>query len=65
MHQVSEFPVANINDIIASKKASGREKDLTDLPLLEDFRDEFEKLNRRELKSAQEIALEKINKNEE
>src|SRR5665213_33549 len=37
------FPVANLRDIIASKKASGRMKDRVDLHLLELFRDEYEK----------------------
>ena len=36
------FPVANLRDIIASKKASGRIKDRLDLHLLELFRIEFE-----------------------
>ncbi len=36
------FPVANLRDIIASKKASGRMKDKLDLHLLELFRVEFE-----------------------
>jgi hypothetical protein len=36
------FPVANVRDIIASKKASGRMKDRLDLHLLELFRIEFE-----------------------
>lgn len=57
---IEGFPVANIRDIIASKKASGREKDLLDLPLLEDFREEFEKSRRGEPKTAYEIALEKL-----
>ncbi len=56
---IDEFPIANIRDIIASKKASGREKDLNDLPLLEDFQEEFEKKMRGEPKTALEIALEK------
>lgn len=56
---VDGFPVANIRDIIASKRASGREKDLNDLPLLEDFREEYEKSLRREPRSAVEIALER------
>jgi hypothetical protein len=43
MTVIDGFPIANIRDIIASKKASGREKDLLDLPLLEDFRQVFEK----------------------
>lgn len=58
-HIVDGLPVANIRDIIASKKAAGREKDLVDLPLLEDFRDEFERSQRTEPRSAVEIALEK------
>lgn len=57
---VENFPVANIRDIIASKKASGREKDLLDLPLLEDFREEYEKKMRDEPKTALEIAMEKL-----
>lgn len=39
------FPVANLRDIIASKKASGRMKDRLDLHLLELFRLEFESRN--------------------
>ena len=61
MHLIDGFPVANIRDIIASKRASGREKDLVDLPLLEDFRDEFEKTLRGELKSSVDIAISKTN----
>lgn len=60
MQIVDNFPIANIRDIIASKKASGREKDLLDLPLLEDFRIEFEKSLRGEPKTALEIALNRI-----
>ena len=60
--QLQQFPVANIRDIIAGKKASGREKDLNDLPLLEDFQEEFEKKMRGEPKTAYEIALEKLDK---
>jgi len=37
------FRVANLRDIIASKRASGRQKDRIELPLLESFRSEFEK----------------------
>lgn len=59
---VENFPVANLLDIIASKKASNREKDLNDLPLLEDFRQEFERRNINEPRTAFEIALEKIDK---
>lgn len=36
------FPVANLRDIIASKKASNRKKDQLDLELLELFQQEFE-----------------------
>ena len=61
---VDGFPVANIRDIIASKKASGREKDLNDLPLLEDFQEEYEKKMRGTLKSALQIAMEKLAKPE-
>ena len=60
-HLIDGLPVANIRDIIASKKAAGREKDLVDLPLLEDFRIEFEKSLRGEPKSAIEIALDRLN----
>ncbi len=65
MIMIDEFPIANIRDIIASKKASGREKDLNDLPLLEDFRIEFENSLRKEPKTALEIALEKLDKNKD
>ncbi len=58
-HVVDGFPVANIRDIIASKRESGREKDMVDLPLLEDFREEFEKSLKGELRSAVEIALDR------
>jgi hypothetical protein len=61
---IEGFPVANIRDIIASKKASGREKDLNDLPLLEDFREEFEKKMRGEPKTSLEIAMEKLKSRE-
>ena len=53
---VEGFQVANLRDIIASKRASGREKDMIDLPLLERFREEYEKQNRSPLKSAADIA---------
>lgn len=36
------FPVVNLRDIIASKRASGRMKDKLDLHLLELFRLEYE-----------------------
>ena len=59
-HLIDGLPVANIRDIIASKKAANREKDLVDLPLLEDFLQEFEKTPRGEPKTAVEIALERL-----
>lgn len=37
------FPVADIRDIIASKKAAGRPRDLRDMDLLEAFRQERER----------------------
>lgn len=50
------FHIANLRDIIASKKASGRKKDQLDLPLLESFRAEYEKRHSPPLHSAGEIA---------
>ena len=55
-----DFHIANLQDIIASKRAAGREKDLLDLPLLEDFRIEYESSKRKEPRTAVEIALEKV-----
>lgn len=37
------FPVASLDDIIASKRAAGRVKDLSDLQRLEQFRAEYER----------------------
>jgi len=53
------FPVANLRDIIASKKASGRTKDMNELPLLESFREEYEKLHAPPLRSAVEIVADR------
>ena len=50
------FPVASLRDIIASKRASNRAKDLIDLELLEDFRREYERLHA----PAVETALDKV-----
>ena len=50
------FRVANLRDIIASKRASGRQRDLVDLPLLESFRAEYEKRHAPPLRSAADIA---------
>jgi hypothetical protein len=49
------FRVANLRDIIASKRASGRQKDQVDLPLLESFRLEYEKRHSPPLRSAADI----------
>lgn len=35
------FPVASLDDIIASKRATGREKDMADIRRLEQFRGEY------------------------
>ena len=40
---IEGFPLTSIDDIIASKRAAGRERDLADLPLLEAFRTELRK----------------------
>lgn len=42
---VEGFRIANLRDIIASKRATGREKDLLDLEYLERFREEYERLH--------------------
>ena len=36
-----KFPVASLEDIIASKRATGRQKDQSDLARLEQFRSEY------------------------
>jgi hypothetical protein len=36
-----KFPIASLDDIIASKRATGREKDVADIRRLEQFRDEY------------------------
>ena len=51
------FRVANLRDIIASKQASGRQKDLIELPLLESFRLEYDKLHAPTLRTAAEISV--------
>jgi hypothetical protein len=52
------FRVANLRDIIASKRASGRQKDLIELALLESFRVEYEKRHAPALRTAAEISRE-------
>lgn len=51
------YRIANLRDIIASKRASGRQKDKLDLPLLESFRLEYEKRQSPPLRSATDIAF--------
>ena len=53
------FQIASLHDIIASKRASGRKKDEIELPLLENFRVEYEKLHAPPLCSAGDIAAKK------
>jgi hypothetical protein len=39
--EAGRFPVASLDDIIASKRATGREKDMSDIRRLEQFRSEY------------------------
>jgi hypothetical protein len=57
--RVEKFRIANLRDIIQSKRASNRQKDLLDLELLEAFREEYERRNAPPLRSAAEIAQKK------
>ena len=50
------FCVANVRDIIASKQASGRQKDVLELPLLRAFQEEYEKRHPSPLRSAADVA---------
>ena len=50
---------AILRDIIASKRASNREKDLADLLLLEEFRSEYEKRHAAPAETAAQKALRK------
>ena len=43
MDMTSGFPVANISDIIESKRAAKRPRDAVELPLLQAFREMYEK----------------------
>jgi hypothetical protein len=58
------FHIANLRDIIASKRASGRKKDEIELPLLESFRVEYEKRHAPPLRSASDAALQTSRGNE-
>ncbi len=59
---VGNFHVANLRDIIASKRASGRQRDQVDLPLLDSFRIEYERMNAPQLRSAADIARGNLSK---
>ena len=52
-----------LGNIIVSKGASGRQKDLVDLPLLESFLAEYEKRHAPPLRSATDIAGAQSSKN--
>ena len=54
---IDGFHIANLRDIISSKRASGRQKDMIDLELLERFRQEYEKQNAPPLRTAKDIAV--------
>ena len=54
------FPIANLRDIIASKKASNRRKDLVDMELLEEFAREYATANAKPLSSAYDQAMKRI-----
>ena len=56
---VGLFHVANLRDIIASKRASARQKDMIELPLLESFCVEYERRNAVPLRTAADIAAQK------
>jgi hypothetical protein len=59
---VGIFRVASLRDIIASKRASGRQKDMNELPLLESFRTEYDKRQATPLRSAADLAHKRDNK---
>jgi len=46
MDMSSGFPVLNIKDIIASKRAAGRPRDAVEIPLLEAFQEVYESRSR-------------------
>ncbi len=46
MDMSSGFPILNIRDIIASKRSAGRARDAVELPLLEAFREVYEKVSK-------------------
>ena len=58
------YPVVSLRDIIASKRASHRAKDLVDIDLLEHFRREFEKRHSPPAESAVRKALQRTRRNQ-
>lgn len=52
-----KFPVASLQDIIASKKASNRRKDLVELELLEEFAKEYALMRPQPLASSLDRAM--------
>ena len=54
------FPIASLRDIIASKKASNRRKDLVDLDLLEEFAREYAATISKPSSSSFEQAMKRI-----
>jgi hypothetical protein len=44
--RVENFPVMSLADIIASKRAAGRRRDLAELDMLEEFRKAYEESKR-------------------
>jgi hypothetical protein len=53
------FPVASLQDIIASKRAAFRDKDRVDLALLEEFALEYQKAHPKPLASSAERAAQR------
>ncbi len=61
---VEGLPVANIRDIIASKRASGRRKDIMDLDLLENFKKYWEAANPAPLPTSRQAAERRVPRSE-
>lgn len=53
------FPIASLRDIIGSKKASNRKKDLVDMELLEEFAREYAAVNAQPLQSTFDKAMQR------
>lgn len=54
------FPVANLSDVIASKKASNRRKDLVEMDLLEEFAREYAQMHPKPLATTLDRAMKRI-----